>query len=418
MYLTQSNVIRKLSKEEYAMLREMCQYSNNLYNVALYNIRQCYFQEKKFLNYEENYHVCKENENYKLLQAGLSQQTLKVADRSFKSFFNLIKKAKIGDYRFHDVKMPRYREKCGLFNLILSTNAINIKDGFLTIPMSRCFSKLHGGRQIKIPFPARLEGKKIKEVRICPIYNGRYFKIQYCYLQEEEKQNVEPNKVLAIDIGLENLATCVTNTGTSFIMDGRKLKSINQYWNKQKAYCQSIADKQGAKKTHRLYRLACKRNNRTQDYIRKTARYIINYCIDHQIGTVVCGYNPDFKKTMDLGKKISQQFTQISFGNLREALQNLCERYGMRYVEQEESYTSKASCLDLDDIPIYNPEQPYTGTFSGKRVHRGLYQFADGRIANADVNGAANILRKSKQNFDFEELCRGLLDSPLRIRVS
>ena len=116
MYLTQSNVIRKLSKEEYAMLREMCQYSNNLYNVALYNIRQCYFQEKKFLNYEENYHVCKENENYKLLQAGLSQQTLKVADRSFKSFFNLIKKAKIGDYRFHDVKMPRYREKCGLFD--------------------------------------------------------------------------------------------------------------------------------------------------------------------------------------------------------------------------------------------------------------------------------------------------------------
>ncbi|MBR4695063.1 MAG: hypothetical protein IKO94_03185, partial [Selenomonadaceae bacterium] len=100
MYLTQSNVIRKLSKEEYAMLREMCQYSNNLYNVALYNIRQFYFQEKKFLNYEENYHVCKENENYGLLQAGVSQQTLKVADRSFKSFFNLIKKAKKGDNRF------------------------------------------------------------------------------------------------------------------------------------------------------------------------------------------------------------------------------------------------------------------------------------------------------------------------------
>ena len=92
MYLTQSNVIRGLSKEEYSILREMCQYSNNLYNVALYHIRQYYFQEKKFLKYEENYHVCKENENYGLLQAGVSQQTLKVADRSFKSFFNLIKK--------------------------------------------------------------------------------------------------------------------------------------------------------------------------------------------------------------------------------------------------------------------------------------------------------------------------------------
>jgi len=418
MYLTQSNVIRKLSKEEYAMLREMCQYSNNLYNVALYNIRQYYFKEKKFLNYEENYHVCKENENYGLLQAGVSQQTLKVADRSFKSFFNLIKKAKKGDYRFQDIKIPHYREKGGLFNLILSTNAINIKDGFLIVPMSRCFARLHNNMQIRIPFPERLEGKKIKEVRICPVYNGRYLKIQYCYLQEEEKQNVDHDKVLAIDIGLENLATCVTNIGTSFIMDGRKLKSINQYWNKQKAYYQSIADKQGIKKNHRLYRLARKRNNRIQDYIRKTARYIINYCIDRQIGTVVCGYNPDFKRSMNLGKKTNQQFTQISFGSLREALQNLCERYGMKYIEQEESYTSKASCLDLDDIPVYDAENPHKGIFSGKRIQRGLYQFADGRTANADVNGAANILRKSKQNFDFEELCRGLLASPLRIRVS
>ena len=162
------------------MLREMCQYSNNLYNVALYNIRQYYFQEKKFLRYEENYRVCKENENYSLLQAGVSQQTLKVVDRNFKSFFNLIKKAKSGDYRFRDIKIPHYRKKGGMFNLILSTNAINIKDGFLIIPMSREFSKLHGGRQIKIPFPVRLKGKTIKEVRICPIHNGIYFKIQYC----------------------------------------------------------------------------------------------------------------------------------------------------------------------------------------------------------------------------------------------
>lgn len=418
MYLTQSNVIRGLSKEEYSILRETCQYSNNLYNVALYNIRQYYFQDKKFLKYEENYHVCKENENYGLLQAGVSQQTLKVADRSFKSFFNLIKKAKSGEYRFKDIKMPRYREKGGMFNLILSTNAINIKNGFLTVPMSRKFSKLHGGRQVKIPFPERLENKTIKEVRICPIYHGRYFKIQYCYLQEEEPQDVSVDNVLAIDIGLENLAACVTNTGTAFIMDGRKLKSINQYWNKQKAYYQGIADKQRQKKTHRLNALARKRNNRTQDYIRKVARYIINYCIEHHIGTVVCGYNGDFKRSMNLGKITNQQFTQISFGSLRETLGGLCGRYGMRYIGQEESYTSKASCLDLDDIPVYNPGQPYTGAFSGKRVHRGLYQFADGRIASADVNGAANILRKSKQNFDFEELCKGLLGSPLRIRVS
>ena len=154
-----------------------------------------------------------------------------------------------------------------------------------------------------------------------------------------------------------------------------------------------------------------------QDILRKTARYIVNFCIDHQIGTIVCGYNRDFKRGLKLGKVTNQHFTQISLSYLRSTLKQLCERYGITYLEQEESYTSQASCLDLDDIPVYQPDAPYTGTFSGKRVQRGLYRFANGRTANADINGA-NILRKSKQNFDFEGLCKGLLDSPLRIRLS
>ena len=369
------------------------------------------------MTYENNYHECKTNENYKLLQAGVAQQILKVADRSFKSFFNLVKKAKNGEYRFKDIKIPHYRGKGGLFNLILSTNAINIKDGYLIIPMSIEFSKSHYKHKIRIPFPKRLEGKNIKEVRILPVNKGRHFKIQYCYEQPIEEQNLNQQNTIAIDIGLENLATCVTNKGTSFIMDGRKLKSINQCWNKQKAYFQSIADKQKQKSTKRLQNLTRKRNNRTNDYIKKTARYIINYCIANNIGTVVCGYNGDFKRSMNLGKITNQQFTQISFGSLRETLMGLCERYGMQYIEQEESYTSKASFLDLDEIPVYNPEHPYTEGFSGKRIKRGLYRSADSRVINADVNGACNILRKSKQNFDFEELCSGLLDSPLRIRV-
>ena len=201
-------------------------------------------------------------------------------------------------------------------------------------------------------------------------------------------------------------------------MDGRKLKSINQGWNKEKARLQSVADKQGNKHTARLSRITEKRNNRTKDIMRKSARFIINYCLENNIGTVIVGYNPDFKRNVNMGKVNNQTFANISFGDFRQLLSGLCEQYGICYIEQEESYTSKASCLDLDDIPVYNPEQPYTGKFSGKRIHRGLYQFADGRIANADLNGAANILRKSKQNFNFEELCRGLLDSPLRIRVA
>ena len=418
MFLTQSNTIRHLSKDEYIMLAEMCRYSNNLYNVALYNIRQYYFSEKKFLTYESNYHECKVNENYGLLQAGVAQQTLKVADRSFKSFFNLIKKAKSGEYRFQDIKIPHYREKGGMFVLVLSTNAINIKDGFLQIPMSRAFSKAHAGKLIKITFPERLADKKIKEVRIIPIFKGQYFKIQYVYEQAEQNLNLSQDNALAIDIGLENFATCITTIGTSFIMDGRKLKSINQYWNKRKARLQSIASKQKNKTTKLIQRITTKRNNQAKDYVRKTARYIVNYCIDNNIGTIICGYNSDFKRSINLGKMTNQQFTQISFGSLREQLSSLCEQYGMRYIEQEESYTSKASFLDLDEIPVYNSEQPYMGKFSGKRIHRGLYQYSDGRIANADLNGAANIMNKSKQNYDFVELCKGLLASPLRIRIA
>ena len=418
MFLTQSNVIRHLSKDEYSMLAEMCRYSNNLYNVALYNIRQYYFHEKKFLTYESNCHECKVNENYGLLQAGVAQQTLKVADRSFKSFFSLIKKAKSGEYHFQDIKIPHYREKGGMFVLVMSTNAINIKDGFLQIPMSRTFSRTHAGKSIKIAFPERLANKKIKEVRIIPIFRGQHFKIQYVYEQSEQNLNLSPDNALAIDIGLENFATCITTIGTSFIMDGRKLKSINQYWNKRKARLQSIASKQKNKSTKLIQSITTKRNNHAKDYVRKTARYIVNYCINNNIGTIICGYNSDFKRSINLGKMTNQQFTQISFGALREQLSSLCEQYGMRYVEQEESYTSKASFLDLDEIPVYNPEQPFMGKFSGKRIHRGLYRYSSGRIANADLNGAANIMRKSKQNYDFVELCKGLLASPSRIRIA
>lgn len=415
MYMTQTNTIRHLSKQQYAVLREMCVYANNLYNVALYHIRQYYFSEKKFLTYESNYHECKMNENYSLLQAGISQQILKIADRSFKSFFNLIKKANSGEYRFQDIKMPHYRKKGDMFNLILSTNAISIKKGMFRIPVSRKFRELHEDCLIEIPFPKRIPEDSVKEIRILPY--GKHFKIQYVYEAEPENLNLDISRSLAVDIGVDNFAACVRNDGTSFLIDGRKLKSINHHWNQEKARLQSIADKQGLKHTRKLSVITHKRNNRCKDYIKKSARYIINDCIQNNIGTIVVGYTKDFKRSAGIGKVNNQNFTQISFGDLRNSLQYLCERYGIQYLEVEESYTSKSSFLDDDILPEYFPERPYAGTFSGKRVHRGLYRSQTGKTLNADINGACNILRKSKQNFNFEELCTGLLVSPMRIRI-
>ena len=417
MYLTQSNLIRGLSKREYLMLRMMCFFSKNLYNVTLYNIRQHYFAEKKHLRYESNYHVTKDNENYKLLQAGVSQQTMKVVDRTFQSFFALIEKARRGEYRFQDIKLPKYRAKGSLFNLILQSNAISIKDGYLAVPLSNAFMSIYGREKIKIKVPEHVPVQKIKEVRIIPILNGKELKIQYVYEIEPEPMNLNQDETLAIDVGLENLATCISTVGTSFIMNGRAIKSINRLWNKRRAELQSRLP-QGQHTSNLIRRLTLKRNNRVNDCIKKTARYIVNHCIEHNIGTIVCGYNLDFKRGINFGKKTNQNFTQISFGNLREQLESLCTRYGMKYVEQEESYTSKASFLDLDFLPVYNADNPKKYEFSGRRIKRGLYQVSDGRTVNADVNGAANILRKSSRNFNFEELSRGLLASPLRIKLA
>lgn len=443
MYLTQTNLIRGLSKREYLMLRMMCFFSKNLYNVALYNIRQYYFTEKKFLTYFDNCRICKENENYKLLPAQVAQQTLRKVDFAFRAFFATVGKVK-------GVNLPYYKEKGGLFTLTIPSQSIIIHDGFLFVPMSRAFRAIYGKSKlkssdnslgadailpagiapvnssigecrgkgkIKIEVPERVPVNKIKEIRIIPILNGKKFKIQYVYEVEPEQLNLNQSETLAIDLGLENLATCISTVGTSFIMNGRAIKSINRLWNKRRAELQSKLPK-NQHTSNLIRRLTLKRNNRVNDCIKKTARYIVNHCIENHIGTIVCGYNPDFKRGINLGKKTNQQFTQISFGSLREQLENLCWRYGMKYIEQEESYTSKASFLDLDEIPKYNADNPKEYQFSGKRIKRGLYQSSDGRIVNADINGATNILRKSSQNFDFEKLSRGLLASPLRIKLT
>lgn len=419
IYCTQSNVIRGLTKEQYSLLREMCQYSNNLYNVALYNIRQHYFNTKQFLTYESNYHECKTNENYALLEAGVSQQIMKVVDRSFKSFFNLLKKCKTGDYRYHDVNIPHYKKKGGLFGLILSTNSIAVRNGKFMIPRSRAFRALHPDiKDFGIRFPERLKDKTIKEVRILPCNDGRYFKIQYVYEVESEDLELNKENMLSMDLGVDNLATCVSTVGTPFIMDGRKLKSINHQWNKELARLHSISMKQKLKTTKRIQNITTKRNNRVNDIIKKSARYIVNYCVQNNIGTLVVGYNADFKRSSNLGKITNQNFVQIPLGNLRQQLGFLCWKYDIEYIEQEESYTSKSSFLDNDELPVYKAEQPYKGEFSGKRIKRGLYQSKDGTILNADVNGAANILRKCKQNVDLDKLCKGLLASPKRIKLS
>ncbi|MBP3505086.1 MAG: transposase [Lachnospiraceae bacterium] len=416
MYLTVKQQVKHLSKEDYKSLRELCHIAKNLTNEAIYNVRQYYFTEGKFLKYEKNYTLIKSSPNYKALNSNMAQQILKEVDGSFKSFFGLLKLAKKGKYAFKDCKLPYYLPKDGYTTLVIGF--VRLNGNKLILPFSNSFKKNH--KAVEITIPPILLDKKVKEIRIIPKANARFFEIQYIYEADCIQRNLNQSNALALDLGINNLVTAVSNTGKSFIVDGRKLKSINQWFNKENARLQSIKDKQhfGKKPTNRQKAIVRDRNNKVNDYMNKTARIIIDYCISNDIGTLIAGYNVTFQRNSHMGKQNNQNFVNIPYGHLRDKLSYLCELNGIVYIEQEESYTSKASFWDNDNIPVYNNDNPKEYEFSGSRIHRGLYKTAGGKVLNADINGALNIMRKSNV-VSLEALyARGEVDTPVRIRIA
>ncbi len=416
MYLTHKVQLRKLSKQDFLILQTLCRLTKNLYNEGLYSVRQYYFQENCYLRYESNYHACKTSDNYVLLNTDIAQQTLKLVDRNFKSFFSLIKKAKAGSYQFKQIRLPHYLPKDSYALLIIPR--IRIKDGWFAIPMSSTFKKEYG--KLRLQIPEYLDGKAIKEVHILPRSKGRFFEVEYVYEEPEKQVILNADKALAVDLGLNNLAACVTSTGASFIIDGKKLKSYNQWYNKVNARLQSVKDKQGETRhfTRKQTLITDKRNRQVNHYMSTAARRIINYCIEHQVGNLVVGNNLDWKRNINIGHKNNQNFVQIPHGLLRRKLSYLCELYGINYVEQEESYTSKSSFFDKDVLPVFDADNPQNHEFSGKRITRGQYCTASGRILNADCHGALNILQKSNL-IDLTILQdSGCLDQPQRIRIT
>ena len=393
MYLTVKQQVKHLSKEDYLSIKELCHFAKNLTNEAIYNVRQYYFTEGEFLKYEKNYTLLKNSPNYRTLNSNMAQQILKEVDGSFRSFFRLLKLAKQGKCAFRDCKLPHYLPKDGYTTLVIGF--VRLSGNKLILPFSNSFKKTH--KPIEITIPPVLLDKKVKEIRIIPKANARFFEIQYIYEAECIQRNLNTTNALALDLGINNLVTGLSSKGETFIIDGRRLKSINQWFNKKNARLQSIKDKQhfGKKTTNRQKALARKRNNRINDYMNKTARKVIDYCIDHDIGTLVVGYNETFQKDSNIGRRSNQTFVNIPYGKLRDKLEYLCELNGIIFVMQEESYTSKASFWDKDVIPVYKSNDTEEYLFSGKRIHRGQYRTASGQVLNADVNGALNILRKS-----------------------
>lgn len=416
MYLTVKQQVKHLSKEDYITIRELCHTAKNLANEAIYNVRQHYFTEGEFLKYEKNYTLLKNSPNYKALNSNMAQQILKEVDGSFQSFFGLLKLVKQGKYAFTDCKLPHYLPKDGYTTLIIGF--VRLKGNQLILPFSNSFKKTH--KSVEITIPPILLDKTIKEIRMIPKANARFFEIQYIYEAECIQRNLNTNNALALDLGINNLVTAVSNSGQSFIIDGKRLKSINQWFNKENARLQSIKDKQhfSRKPTNRQKAVARNRNNKVNDYMNKTARRVIDYCIINNIGTLVVGYNETFQHNSHIGKQNNQNFVNIPYGQLRNKLEYLCKLNDIVFVKQEESYTSKSSFWDRDDLPVYNADNPKEYPFSGRRLHRGLYKTASGKTINADVNGALNIMRKSSV-VDMNILySRGEVDTPIRIRIA
>ena len=414
MYKTQSNQIRQLGKDQYNLLRRMCWHSARLYNFGLYSVRQNFFETKTYLSYPQNYHHCKTNENYQILPSVVGQQILKVVDRSFKSFFGLLKAKKQSKYQSR-ISIPKYLPKDGYFQLIFPKNGFQIKGDKVNIGISRQLKKETGLKNLILNFPTQIEKDNVVEIRIIPQHNAQFFKMEVVYKVKEQNLNLNQNNILSIDIGLSNLATCYdVSNNRAFIMDGKKLKSINYFWNKQNAKLQSIKDKQNVKGyTKQQFLLKRKRENRIKDVMRKTAKYVLDYCIKNNIGTIVVGHNKGWKQKINIGKRNNQNFVQVPFGYLMSILESKCQEYGLKYLETQESHTSK--CSAIDNEPVKHHDQ-----YVGKRIKRGLFKSKDGILINADVNGAINIACKSKVTGMQETAnsIKGIVAFPKRIRTA
>jgi len=407
-------VLIKPDAELKAILEFVCGESNKLHNCAVYYARQMYFKAKTYVRPFDLINELKPNPHYGALCAQAAQQTCGVVGESVKSFKGLLKLFWEGGLEFKP-KFPNYREKGGLHLVAYPKQALGKKliDGQILIPLGQKVQAWFGLKNFKLAMPSNLEYADIREIRILP-RNGCFY-AEFVYKAVAVQAAVDCQKVLGIDHGVDNWLTCVSNAGTSFIVDGKHLKSVNQWYNKRVSIL--MEGKHNGFWSRQLASLTEKRNRQMRDAVNKAARLVVSRCIKSGIGTVVFGWNKGQKDSANMGKKTNQKFVQIPTARLKKRIEQLCEQYGIQFVETEESYTSKASFVDRDFLPTIG-EKPDGWKETGRRVKRGLYRTGlKNWYINADCNGAANILRKvaTMLGLDLDGVGRGVLTAPLRI---
>ena len=401
-------------KELSAVLEYLCSESNKLYNCTTYLARQIYFKTGKYANKFWLATQLKINPHMKSLYTSAAQQTCLVVGEAVSGYKKLYKKWKKGELP-NRPRFPRYR-KSGLFQISYPKRWLKLTDCGVRVPLGKSVTVWFGIKEVFIPFPSNLDWNSIKELQIVP--RAGYFDAVWVSKSESINNQLNQNNVLSIDHGLNNWLTCISNVETSFIVDGKHLKALNQWYNKRVATIKQ--NKPQGKKCNLLDKITAKRNRQMRDAVNKAAKVVIQHCLKNNIGTVVFGWNQGQKTNSNMGKKNNQKFVQIPTGKLKDRIKQLCEHNNIQFIETEESYTSQASSLDLDDIPAYGAK-PAEWKASGKRVKRGLYRSALGIEFNADINGAIGIARKVAEQYGFQfdarGFARGVLTMPKRIRL-
>lgn len=379
---------------------DICLKSGLLYNYVLFNVRQGIFDGSYIKEYDFSTKLCKENQiDFRNLPTAVSQQVIAQVFSSIMSWIRSKKEYEKSPSKFKSKpKLPKYKRGKKQNMAIFTTSACRLKnDGCI-----------HFIKNIIQPIKTKIGENKLCQVRIIP--QATCYVVEVIYEKKEQDLNLDKNNVLSIDFGLNNLCTCISNVGTTpFIVNGKIIKSFNQWYNKRKARLMSYIGDKGI--SNRLRQLNNYRNFWIDDHIHKISRFIVNHCIDNNIGSLVIGLSKGWKNGINLGKRINQKFVEIPFSKLIDKISYKCKLVGISFQVNEESYTSKVDHLAFEKLCKHD-------VYLGKRKKRGLFQSSIGKLINADINGAIGIGRKV---FDDSYVSRiidsGLAFNPVRVNI-
>ncbi len=392
MQLVERHIIDR-NDPRYAVIDEAAFQSKNLYNAALYLVRQTFIFEHRYLDYREVQHQMQFHEAYKALPAKVAQQVLMLLDKNWVSYFEACHAYEEDPSRFFGhPRLPKYKDKTKGRNILVYTLQA-LSGGRGNGALQQGLIKPSG---LPVTIKTRQAPSTIDQVRIVP--RKGFYVVEVIYEQAVKQVAVNPAWYAGIDIGTNNLVALASNKPgfVPRIVNGRPVKSVNQFYNKRvKRLRKKLPKAERDRFTPRMERTTIKRTRRIDHYMHMVSRRIINLLVQEGIGVLVIGKNDAWKQEVHMGRRNNQNFVAIPHARLIEMLTYKAELVGITVLITEESYTSKASFLDHDPLPRRGQGKDGNQyTFSGKRVKRGLYQAANGRYINADVQGAYNMIRK------------------------